>query len=83
MRSVPPRTGAIPKSRKAKPCKAWSAAWPSYGAFVDVGGVDALLHVADISWGRVNKPSDALAVGQQIEAKVLRWTSPSGALPSA
>ena len=43
-----------------------------YGAFVDVGGVDALLHVADISWGRVNKPADALAVGQEIEAKVLK-----------
>jgi small subunit ribosomal protein S1 len=43
-----------------------------YGAFVDIGGVDALLHVADISWGRVNKPSDVLAVGQQIEAKVLK-----------
>jgi small subunit ribosomal protein S1 len=43
-----------------------------YGAFVDVGGVDALLHVADIAWGRVNKPADALAVGQQIEAKVLK-----------
>jgi small subunit ribosomal protein S1 len=43
-----------------------------YGAFVDVGGVDALLHVADISWARVNKPADALAVGQQIEAKVLK-----------
>jgi small subunit ribosomal protein S1 len=43
-----------------------------YGAFVDIGGVDALLHVADISWGRVNKPSDVLSVGQQIEAKVLK-----------
>jgi small subunit ribosomal protein S1 len=43
-----------------------------YGAFVDIGGVDALLHVADISWGRVNKPSDALAVGQEIEARVLK-----------
>ena len=43
-----------------------------YGAFVDVGGVDALLHVADISWGRVNKPADALAVGQEIEVKVLK-----------
>lgn len=43
-----------------------------YGAFVDVGGVDALLHVADISWGRVNKPADVLAVGQQIEVKVLK-----------
>jgi small subunit ribosomal protein S1 len=47
-----------------------------YGAFVDVGGVDALLHVADISWGRVNKPADALAVGQQIEAKVLKVDAP-------
>jgi small subunit ribosomal protein S1 len=43
-----------------------------YGAFVDIGGADALLHVSDISWSRVNKPSDALAVGQQIEAKVLK-----------
>jgi small subunit ribosomal protein S1 len=43
-----------------------------YGAFVDIGGVDALLHVADISWGRINKPSDVLSVGQTIEAKVLK-----------
>ncbi|HEV3199896.1 MAG TPA: 30S ribosomal protein S1 [Bryobacteraceae bacterium] len=43
-----------------------------YGAFVDIGGVDALLHVADISWGRVNKPADVLTVGQQVEAKVLK-----------
>jgi small subunit ribosomal protein S1 len=43
-----------------------------YGAFVDVGGVDALLYVADISWGRINKPSDVLAVGQQVDAKVLK-----------
>jgi small subunit ribosomal protein S1 len=43
-----------------------------YGAFVDVGGVDALLHVADISWARVNKPADVLSVGQRIEAKVLK-----------
>ena len=43
-----------------------------YGAFVDIGGVDALLHVADISWGRVNKPGDALTVNQKIEAKVLK-----------
>ncbi len=43
-----------------------------YGAFVDIGGVDALLHVADISWGRVNKPADVLTVGQQVEVKVLK-----------
>ncbi len=43
-----------------------------YGAFVDIGGVDALLHVADISWGRVNKPADVLTAGQQVEVKILK-----------
>ncbi|MGD0771618.1 MAG: 30S ribosomal protein S1 [Candidatus Solibacter sp.] len=43
-----------------------------YGAFVDIGGVDALLHVADISWGRVNKPADVLKVGDKIEARILK-----------
>ena len=43
-----------------------------YGAFVEIGGVDGLLHVSDISWGRVNKPSDVLSVGQEIEVKVLK-----------
>jgi small subunit ribosomal protein S1 len=49
-----------------------------YGAFVDLGGVDALLHVGDIAWSRIGKPSDVLAVGQQIEAKVLKITNDSG-----
>jgi small subunit ribosomal protein S1 len=43
-----------------------------YGAFVDIGGVDALLHVGDIAWTRINKPADVLSVGQQIEVKVLK-----------
>jgi small subunit ribosomal protein S1 len=43
-----------------------------YGAFVDIGGVDALLHVGEIAWGRVNKPADVLSVGQQIQVKVLK-----------
>ena len=43
-----------------------------YGAFVDLGGVDALLHVSDIAWGRVNKPADVLSVGQQVDVKVLK-----------
>ena len=46
-----------------------------YGAFVDLGGVDALLHVSDIAWGRVNKPADVLSVGQQVEVKVLKIAS--------
>jgi len=43
-----------------------------YGAFVDIGGMDALLHVSDISWGRVNSPADVLSVGQEVEAKILK-----------
>ncbi len=43
-----------------------------YGAFVELGGVDGLLHVSDISWGRVNKPADVLSPGQQVEVMVLR-----------
>jgi small subunit ribosomal protein S1 len=43
-----------------------------YGAFVNIGGVDALLHIGDIAWSRINKPEDVLSVGQQIEAKVLK-----------
>jgi small subunit ribosomal protein S1 len=43
-----------------------------YGAFVDIGGVDALLHVADISWSRINKPADVLKVGDQVVARVLK-----------
>ena len=49
-----------------------------YGAFVDIGGVDALLHVSDIAWSRVSKPADVLSVGQSIEAKVLKITNDSG-----
>ena len=43
-----------------------------YGAFIDLGGVDGLLHVGEISWSRINNPADVLEVGQQVEAKVLK-----------
>jgi small subunit ribosomal protein S1 len=43
-----------------------------YGAFIDIGGVDGMLHVADISHGRVNKPADVLTVGQQLDVKILK-----------
>ena len=46
-----------------------------YGAFVDIGGADALLHVGEISWRRVNKPSDVLSAGQQIEAVIVKIDS--------
>ena len=46
-----------------------------YGAFVDIGDVDALLHVSDISRSRVSKPADVLSVGQEIEVRVLKIDS--------
>ncbi len=43
-----------------------------YGAFVDMGGVDGLLHVSDIAWSRITKPEDAVTVGQKLEVKILK-----------
>jgi small subunit ribosomal protein S1 len=44
-----------------------------YGVFVDLGGVDGLLHLTDISWGRVTNPAEVVKVGDEIEAKVLKF----------
>lgn len=44
-----------------------------YGAFVDLGGVDGLLHITDIAWKRVKHPSEVLTVGQELQVKVLRF----------
>ena len=44
-----------------------------YGAFIDLGGIDGLLHITDMSWGRVNHPSDILSVGDTINVKVLKF----------
>ncbi|MEJ2471020.1 MAG: 30S ribosomal protein S1 [Desulfuromonadales bacterium] len=44
-----------------------------YGCFIDLGGIDGLLHITDMSWGRVNHPSDVLNVGDKIKVKVLKY----------
>ena len=44
-----------------------------YGAFIDLGGVDGLLHVTDIAWHRINHPSEALSIGQTVEVQVIRF----------
>ncbi len=49
-----------------------------YGAFVDLGGVDGLLHVTDISWKRVNHPSEALQIGETIDVQIIRFNEESG-----
>ena len=44
-----------------------------YGAFVDLGGVDGLLHVTDISWSRINNPAEALSIGETIDVKITKF----------
>jgi small subunit ribosomal protein S1 len=44
----------------------------SYGAFIDLGGVDGLLHVSDMAWGHVSKPEDVLSEGQEIKVRILK-----------
>ena len=46
-----------------------------YGAFVDLGGVDGLLHVTDIAWRRINHPSEALTIGQTVDVQVIRFNA--------
>lgn len=43
-----------------------------FGAFIDLGGVDGLVHVSDISWDRIEKPSDVLSIGQEVEVKIIK-----------
>jgi len=44
-----------------------------YGAFVDLGGIDGLLHITDISWSRINHPSEALGIGESLDVKVIKY----------
>ena len=44
-----------------------------YGAFVDLGGIDGLLHVTDISWKRINHPSEALNIGEELQVKIIKY----------
>jgi small subunit ribosomal protein S1 len=46
-----------------------------YGAFVDLGGIDGLLHITDMSWGRVNHPSEVFKVGDDVTVKVLKYNA--------
>jgi small subunit ribosomal protein S1 len=46
-----------------------------YGAFVDLGGIDGLLHITDMSWGRVNHPSEVFKVGDKVTVKVLKYNA--------
>jgi small subunit ribosomal protein S1 len=59
------------RSRKARHRKGVVKNIADFGAFVDLGGIDGLLHITDMSWGRVNHPSEMVKIDQEIEVKVL------------
>src|SRR5215472_12470597 len=49
-----------------------------YGAFIDLGGIDGLLHITDMSWGRVSHPSEMFTVGDRVEVTVLKYDRETG-----
>ena len=49
-----------------------------YGAFIDLGGIDGLLHITDMSWGRVGHPSEMFNVGDKVEVSVLKYDRETG-----
>ncbi len=49
-----------------------------YGAFIDLGGIDGLLHITDMSWGRVNHPSEMFSIGDEVKIKVLNYDEEKG-----
>ena len=49
-----------------------------YGAFIDLGGIDGLLHITDIAWNRINHPSEVLSLGQAVKVKVIRFNEDTG-----
>ena len=51
-----------------------------YGAFVDIGGIEGLLHISDISWQKIKKVEDVLSVGQEIEVKLQSFDAESNKL---
>lgn len=83
-RLVLSRRSVIERERKEIEDKVWGtleigqtvqgkvARLTDFGAFVDIGGVDGLLHVSDISWNRINHPNEAIHVGDELELQVLR-----------
>ena len=44
-----------------------------YGAFIDLGGIDGLVHITDIAWKKINHPSDLLEIGNQVKVKILKY----------
>ena len=68
----------ISKLEKGQTCKGKVKNITDFGAFIDLGGIDGLLHITDISWGRISHPSEILAVGDEVEVIVLNLDAERG-----
>ena len=55
----------------------------SYGAFVDIGGVDGMVHISELSWSRIKHPSEVVSVGDQVEVYVISFDRKSARSPWA
>jgi len=69
------RSGLIENLEEGQNLKGVVKNITDYGAFIDLGGVDGLLHVTDIAWRRINHPSEALNVGETIDVQVIRFNT--------
>jgi small subunit ribosomal protein S1 len=59
---------SLPNSKKARYSKELVKNITSYGVFVDLGGVDGLIHITDLSWGRINHPNEIVELDQKIKS---------------
>ena len=65
------RSGA--RSRSASTITVFVKSLTSYGAFVDIGGIDGMVHVSELSWSRIKQPSDVLSVGDEVDVYVISF----------
>ena len=72
------RVGTLAHLEVGQIYKGTVRALANFGAFIDIGGVEGLLHVSDLDWKRIDNPNKVLKVGQEIEVKVLKYDTTSG-----
>ncbi len=72
------RTELISELEKGQTRKGKVKNITDFGAFIDLGGIDGLLHITDISWGRISHPSEVLAVGDEVEVVILNFDAERG-----
>lgn len=72
------RTDILANIEEGKDVEGIVNGFTAYGAFIDLGGIQGLLHISDISWGRITHPSQRLSVGDRISVKVLKYNREDG-----